>query len=65
LITNVINREKFEIKLDLSGYSAYASQGLIKFVKCPKIINYKPLEEYYEIYSELIEKHKDIVVDFD
>lgn len=47
----------------MSGYSAYASQGLIKFVKCPKIINCKPFEEYYEIYSELIEKHKDIVVD--
>ena len=51
----MINREKFEVKLDLKSFTDYSSQGLIKFVKTPKIIKSVPLADYYNnnIYENI------------
>jgi hypothetical protein len=63
-VSNVINRDKFEIKLDLSQLTPYESQGLVKYVKTPKIIKGKPIISYYNQYIDLIKKI-DQMVDFE
>ena len=52
-VTKVVNRQIFEVALTCSKYSEYKSQGLVKFVKTPKILNFKPLADYYKIYDDL------------
>lgn len=59
MIKNVINKEKFQIEIDLDKYTAYESSGVAKYVKTPKIVEFKSLEEYLKIYDELYAELKE------
>ena len=42
----------------MSKYSPYESSGLAKHIKTPKIIEFKPLKDYFNTYSKIFEDFK-------
>jgi hypothetical protein len=59
VVLNVLNKQKFEIELDMSLYTKYEGSGIAKYQKTPKIIEFKSLEEYMNSYKKLISEYKE------
>jgi len=54
----VVSSGTFQIKLDTSTYSPYESSGLAKYIKTPKVLEFKPLKDYFDTYSKIFEDFK-------
>lgn len=59
VVVNVINKQKFEIELDMDLYTKYEGSGIAKYQKTPKILEFKSLEEYMNSYKKLISEYKE------
>ena len=47
-VSKVINKAIFEVEIKMDGYTEYTESGLITYVKDPKVIEYKSIEEYFK-----------------
>lgn len=55
----VINKQKFQIELDVDQFSAYEGSGVAKYQKTPKIVEFKSLEEYMQVYEKFINDYQE------
>lgn len=42
-VSKVINKQKFEVEIDMDLYSDYKESGIVKYQKTPKIVENKSL----------------------
>ena len=41
--------------METSKYTAYESSGLAKHVKTPKVLEFRPLSNYFAMYNQIFE----------
>lgn len=58
IVKKVINKEKFQIEIDIDQYSKHEASGVAKYIKTPTIVEFKSLEDYLKVYKNLVADYK-------